>query len=174
MDLSKIAVGKDVPWDVNVVIEIPQGGPVKYEVDKDSGALFVDRFLHTSMYYPVNYGFIPNTLGDDGDPVDAMVMFRQPVVAGSVIRARPIGVLMMEDEAGMDEKLICVPHEKVDPYYKDIKSHEDLPEILRDQIQHFFERYKDLEKGKWVKVTGWKGADTAAELINAAIERFAK
>ncbi|WP_339781336.1 inorganic diphosphatase [uncultured Thalassospira sp.] len=174
MDLSKIAVGKDVPWDVNVVIEIPQGGPVKYEVDKASGAIFVDRFLHTSMYYPVNYGFIPNTLGDDGDPVDAMVMFRHPVVAGSVIRARPIGVLMMEDEAGMDEKLICVPHEKVDPYYKDIKSHEDLPEILRDQIQHFFEHYKDLEKGKWVKVTGWKAADTAAGLIDAAIERFAK
>ena len=154
MDLNKIAVGKDVPWDVNVVIEIPQGGPVKYEVDKDSGAVFVDRFLHTSMYYPVNYGFIPNT--------------------GSVIRARPVGVLMMEDEAGQDEKLICVPHDKVDPYYTDIKSHEDLPQILRDQIQHFFERYKDLEKGKWVKVTGWEGAEKAAKLIEEGVARLGK
>eukprot|EP00998_Keelungia_sp_KM082_P005808 NODE_2100_length_1137_cov_1.032673_g2083_i0.p1 GENE.NODE_2100_length_1137_cov_1.032673_g2083_i0~~NODE_2100_length_1137_cov_1.032673_g2083_i0.p1 ORF type:complete len:175 (+),score=34.60 NODE_2100_length_1137_cov_1.032673_g2083_i0:125-649(+) len=174
MDLNKIPVGKDVPWDVNVVIEIPQGGPVKYEVDKDSGAVFVDRFLHTSMYYPVNYGFIPNTLGEDGDPVDAMVMFREPVVAGSVIRARPIGVLMMEDEAGQDEKLICVPHDKIDPYYTDIKSHEDLPQILRDQIQHFFERYKDLEKGKWVKVTGWEGAEKAASLVEEGVARLAK
>jgi inorganic pyrophosphatase len=131
MDLSKIAVGKDVPWDVNVVIEIPQGGPVKYEVDKDSGAVFVDRFLHTSMYYPVNYGFIPNTLGEDGDPVDAMVMFREPVVAGSVIRARPVGVLIMEDEAGQDEKLISVLHRHQIPRRSPADSARPDPALLR-------------------------------------------
>ena len=169
MDLSKIPVGKNPPDDINVVIEIPAGGPVKYEVDKDSGAVFVDRFLHTAMYYPVNYGFIPNTLADDGDPVDAMVMFREPVAPGSVVRARPVGVLIMEDEAGMDEKLICVPHSKVDPYYENVKDHEDLPEVFRAQIRHFFERYKDLEPGKWVKVTGWDGPEKAAALIDAAI-----
>lgn len=172
MDLSKIPAGKDLPGDVNVVIEIPAGGPVKYEVDKDSGAVFVDRFLHTAMYYPVNYGFIPNTLAEDGDPVDAMVLFRDTIVPGAVIRARPIGVLVMEDEAGQDEKLICVPHEKVDPYYADLNTHEDLPEVFRDQIKHFFERYKDLEKGKWVKVTGWEGPETATALISAAVARY--
>ena len=174
MDLSRISVGKDAPKDINVVIEIPAGGPVKYEVDKESGAVFVDRFLHTAMYYPANYGFVPNTLSDDGDPADVLVLFREPVVAGSVIRSRPIGVLLMEDEAGMDEKIVAVPHEKLDPYYKDIKSCDDLPDIFREQIRHFFERYKDLEHGKWVKVTGWGDAAQAETLISAAIEAARK
>jgi len=172
MDISKIPVGKAAPWDINVVIEIPmQGAPVKYEVDKDSGALFVDRFLHTAMIYPANYGFIPHTLCDDGDPADVLVVSPLPVIAGSVIRVRPVGVLMMEDEKGGDEKLIAVPVDKLNPYYSNVKNYTDLPKILLDQIAHFFEHYKDLESGKWVKITGWGDAQKAAELIQDAIRR---
>ncbi|WP_428393162.1 inorganic diphosphatase [Lichenicoccus sp.] len=169
MDVSKIAPGKDVPWDINVVIEIPQGSAVKYEVDKDSGAIFVDRFLFTPMAYPAAYGFIPGTLADDGDPADALVLAPGPVVPGAVIRARPIGMLRMEDESGQDEKIICVPHDKIHPLYKDVASVEDLPAITRQAIEHFFTRYKDLEPGKWVKVTGWASKEDAAEVIRTAL-----
>lgn len=175
MDISKIPTGKNPPYDVNVVIEIAQGGaPIKYELDKESGALFVDRFLHTSMLYPANYGFIPGTLSDDGDPCDCLVVTPIAVVPGSVIRARPIGALQMEDESGVDEKILAVPVDKLNPYYATVKSYLDLPQILRDQISHFFEHYKDLEKGKWVKVTGWVDAEAAAEMIRQGIERAAQ
>jgi inorganic pyrophosphatase len=166
MNIDAIPVGPNPPWDLNVIIEIPQGGlPVKYEMDKDSGALFVDRFLHTAMYYPGNYGFVPHTLADDGDPCDVMVLNPSPVVPGCVIRCRPIGVLMMEDEAGGDDKILAVPVDKLNPYYTDIASYRQLPVILIEQIEHFFTRYKDLEKNKSVKVKRWGDAGEAAELI---------
>ena len=166
MNLDHISAGKNLPWDVNVLIEIPYGGaPVKYEIDKDSGALFVDRFLHTAMYYPANYGFIPHTLADDGDPLDALVTGKTPVIPGAIIRSRPIGVLFMEDESGGDEKLLMVPVDKLNPYYSNIKDYQDLPVILRDQIAHFFKHYKDLEAGKWVNIKRWGSAQEAAELI---------
>jgi inorganic pyrophosphatase len=172
MDIAKIPVGKAPPWDVNVIVEIPlQGAPVKYEVDKDSGAMFVDRFVHTAMHYPANYGFIPHTLAEDGDPIDALVVAPLPVISGSVVRSRPVGVLVMEDEAGRDEKLICVPVDKLHPYHTRVTSYEQLPQILLKQISHFFEHYKDLEEGKWVKVIGWEGADSAARMILEAIDR---
>jgi len=175
MNIDKIAVGKNPPEDVNVIIEIPAGvSPVKYEVDKDSGALIVDRFIHTPMHYPVNYGFVPHTLSDDGDPIDACVLTPEPIVHGCVIAARPIGVLMMEDESGQDEKLLCVPVDKLHPLYKYVKSTSDLQPIILDQIAHFFEHYKDLESGKWVKVVGWEGPEKAAEMIQAAMDRAAK
>lgn len=175
MDISKISIGKNPPHDVNVIIEIPKAGqPVKYEIDKESGALFVDRFLHTSMIYPENYGFIPHTLSDDGDPVDVLVVTHMPVAPGAVIRSRPIGALLMEDESGQDEKILAVPVDKLYSAYKDIKSYEDLPKITRDAISHFFERYKDLEPGKWVKVKGWVGAEEAAKLIQAGVENARK
>ncbi|MDG6094271.1 inorganic diphosphatase [Acetobacter sp. AN02] len=170
MDVSKLSPGKDVPNDINVVIEIPQGSSVKYEIDKDSGALFVDRFLFTPMAYPAAYGFIPGTLAADGDPADAMVLTPHDVVPGSVIRARPIGVLLMEDEAGQDEKILCVPHDKIHPQFSKVEKIEDLPEITLRAIEHFFTRYKDLEKGKWVKVTGWGDKAKAGELITAALK----
>ncbi len=169
MDISKIPTGKDAPHDINVVIEIPQGSQVKYEVDKDSGAVFVDRFLFTPMAYPAAYGFIPGTLADDGDPADALVLAPAPVVPGAVIRCRPIGMLQMEDESGGDEKIICVPHDKIHTLYKDVQKIEDLPAILRDGIEHFFTRYKDLEPGKWVKVTGWADRAAAEEVIRKSI-----
>ncbi len=165
MDLSQIPTGKAPPHDVNVVVEIPQGSQVKYELDKDSGAVVVDRFLFTPMAYPAAYGFIPGTLADDGDPADALVLTPAPVVPGCVVRARPIGVLHMEDEAGSDEKLVCVPHDKVHPMYSSISSTEELPAITRGAIEHFFATYKDLESGKWVKVKGWGSAAEAAEII---------
>jgi inorganic pyrophosphatase len=172
MDIAKIPVGKAPPWDVNVIVEIPlQGAPVKYEVDKESGAMFVDRFVHTAMHYPANYGFIPHTLAEDGDPMDALVVAPLPVITGSVVRCRPVGVLVMEDEGGRDEKLICVPVDKLHPYHTRITSYEELPSILLKQIAHFFEHYKDLEEGKWVKVIGWEGADAAAKVIIDAIAR---
>ena len=172
MDLSKIPVGKDAPHDINVVIEIPLGGvPIKYEVDKESGAMFVDRFLHTAMHYPVNYGFVPHTLSNDGDPVDVMVVSQIGVTVGAVLRSRPIGVLLMEDESGKDEKILAVPHSKLHPYYDEVQSYKDLPTILLQQIEHFFAHYKDLEPGKWVKVTGWGDASTAARLIQEGIDR---
>jgi inorganic pyrophosphatase len=175
MDLSKIPIGENPPHDVNVIIEIPQGGsPVKYELDKASGALYVDRFLHTSMIYPANYGFIPHTLSGDGDPVDCMVVGPTPVVPGVVIRCRPIGALLMEDESGIDEKLLAVPVDKLHPFYTAVSSYRDLPQILIDQIGHFFAHYKDLERGKWVKVKRWAEPSEATDLIREGIERALK
>jgi inorganic pyrophosphatase len=172
MDISKIPVGSNPPYDVNVIIEIPIGGvPVKYELDKESGAMYVDRFLHTAMYYPCNYGFIPHTLSDDGDPTDAAVLGHIPVIPGVVIRSRPIGVLMMEDESGIDEKILCVPVDELHPYYGDVGSYRDLRPVLLDQISHFFEHYKDLESGKWAKVKGWGEPEEAMEMIRKGIER---
>lgn len=171
MDISKISAGKDVPNNVNVVIENTMGGtPVKYEIDKDSGALFVDRFVHTPMFYPANYGFIPNTLGGDGDPVDVLVYAQHALMPGSVIAARPVGVLVMEDDGGQDEKILAVPVDKTHPMFSNIKDHNDLPKILLDEIEHFFTHYKDLEKGKWVKMKGWEGVEKAQELINEGVE----
>ena len=170
MDLQKISPGKNPPWDVNALIEVPIGGvPVKYELDKDSGAIFVDRFLHTSMQYPGNYGFVPHTLADDGDPLDIMIATDTPVVPGAVVRVRPVGVLIMEDEAGMDEKVLAVPVDDLHPYYAGISSYRQLPQILLDKIAHFFEHYKDLEPRKWVKVQRWGEADEACRLIERAI-----
>ena len=172
MDVSKISSGSNAPWDVNVVIEVPMGvSPIKYEMDEDSGAVFVDRFLHTAMYYPCNYGFIPHSLSGDGDPADVLVVSPWPVVPGAVVRVRPVGVLLMQDESGEDEKIIAVPVNKLLPIYEKVKNYTDLPQLLLDQIAHFFEHYKDLEKNKWVKVTGWKDADTAASMISEALNR---
>ncbi len=174
MNLDKIPTGFRPPWDVNVVIEIPLGSePVKYEVDPDSGAIFVDRFLHTAMFYPCNYGFIPHTLADDGDPVDVLVVAPVRVIPGSVIRCRPIGMLVMRDEEGRDEKVLAVPVDKLHPFYKDVPSYKQLPAILLDQIVHFFTHYKDLEPGKWVKLENWCDADEAANYLNTTIERVA-
>ncbi len=173
MDISKIPVGDNPPHEVNVVIEVPAGGePVKYEMDKASGALFVDRILHTAMRYPANYGFLPQTLGDDGDPLDALVVAGVPLIPGCVVRARPVGVLLMDDDKGGDEKLLCVPLERLHPYYAGITHYNDLPKIMIDQIAHFFAHYKDLEPGKWAKVKGWAGPDVAAEYILKAIGNY--
>ena len=172
MIIDRIPIGKNPPYDVNVIIEIPIGGvPVKYELDKESGAMYVDRFLHTAMYYPCNYGFIPHTLSDDGDPIDAAVLGQIPVIPGVVIRSRPIGVLLMEDESGIDEKILCVPVDELHPYYGDVGSYRDIRPVMLDQIAHFFEHYKDLETEKWVKVKGWGEAEAAMELIRVAIDR---
>ena len=172
MDISKIAIGKDVPNNVNVIIENTAGAdPVKYEIDKDSGALMVDRFVHTSMVYPANYGFIPNTLGGDGDPVDVLVYAQYPIVPGAVIQARPVGVLVMEDNAGQDEKIIAVPSPALSKRFDHVQNYSDLPEITVQQIQHFFEHYKDLEPGKWVKIGDWMDAENAKRLIVESIER---
>jgi inorganic pyrophosphatase len=166
MNIDKLPIGKDAPNDLNVIIENPKGAaPVKYEMDKDSGMMFVDRFVHTSMFYPANYGFIPHTLGGDGDPVDAMVLGELPVIPGAVLRSRPVAVLMMEDDGGMDEKIICVPVSKMFPYHDNINDLDDIRPIIREQIEHFFTHYKDLEKGKWAKVLGWEGAEKAKSLI---------
>ncbi|PJA31787.1 MAG: inorganic diphosphatase [Zetaproteobacteria bacterium CG_4_9_14_3_um_filter_53_7] len=173
MDITKIPAGKNVPDEINVVIEVPQhGDPIKYELDKDSGAVFVDRFMHTAMHYPCNYGFVPNTLSDDGDPVDVLVVSQFALIPGCVIPCRPVGVLMMEDEAGMDAKILAVPASRLKPYYCDVKGPEDLPAFLIDQIKHFFEHYKDLEKNKWVKVTGWADATVAKKEITDSIARY--
>ncbi len=174
MNVSDTETGRDAPHDINVVIEIPQGSSVKYEVDKTTGALVVDRFLFTPMSYPAAYGFIPGTLADDGDPMDALVLVPSAIVPGAVIRCRPIGVLHMTDEAGLDEKIICVPHDKVHPLYKDVRTTADLPEIVRQQIKHFFETYKDLEPGKWVKVTGFGSLEDACGIIMKSVAAVAK
>jgi inorganic pyrophosphatase len=172
MDLTRIPAGANPPHDVNVVVEIAQGGaPVKYEIDKASGAIFVDRFLHTAMFYPANYGFIPHTLSEDGDPIDCMVVSATPVVPGVVLPARPIGALLMEDEKGIDEKILAVPVERLYPFYKQVESYRDLPEILLEQIRHFFSHYKDLETGKWVKLRGWVEPAEAHALILTGIAR---
>lgn len=175
MDIRKIPVGKNPPEDINVVIEVPQhGDPIKYELDKESGAIFVDRFMHTAMHYPCNYGFVPNTLSDDGDPVDVLVVSNFALMPGCVIPCRPVGVLMMEDEAGMDAKVLAVPVSKLKPVYDHVKGPDDLPKFLIDQITHFFEHYKDLEKGKWVKVTGWADAEAAKKEITDSVARYSQ
>jgi inorganic pyrophosphatase len=175
MDIRKIPIGANPPWDVNIIIEVPAGTePVKYEMDKESGALFVDRILHTSMRYPCNYGFIPHTLADDGDPADVLLANRTPIMPGAVVRCRPLGVLIMEDEAGMDEKILMVPVDQLHPFYSSVQSYDELPEIFLQQISHFFEHYKDLEKDKWVKIKGWEGPETAARLIETAIKAAAE
>jgi inorganic pyrophosphatase len=174
MDVQKIPAGRNPPADVNAVIEIPQGGvPVKYELDKSSGAMFVDRFLHTAMFYPGNYGFVPHTLAEDGDPIDVLIVGPAAVVPGAVVRCRPVGALMMKDEHGPDEKVLGVPIDELHPFYTGVNSYQDLPPILCDQIAHFFRHYKELERGKWVEVGGWVNADEAAALIAAAIARAA-
>jgi inorganic pyrophosphatase len=172
MDLEKIPSGAAPPKDVNVVVEIPLGGvPIKYELDKKSGALYVDRFLHTAMYYPGNYGFIPHTLADDGDPVDVIVVSQVPVVPGAIIRSRPIGAMLMQDEAGPDEKVLAVPVDKLHPLYSGVRSYKDLPAIIIEQIAHFFAHYKDLERGKWVKGSHWVGPRQAETLIRRGLDR---
>jgi inorganic pyrophosphatase len=175
MDLKRISAGRDPPRDLHAVIEIPLGGvPVKYEIDKDSGALFVDRFLHTAMFYPGNYGFIPHTLSADGDPCDILVVTQVPVVPGAVIRCRPVGALVMEDEAGGDEKILAVPVDALHPFYADVHSYRDLPPVMCEQIAHFFQHYKDLEKGKWVTIVRWLDAADAERLVEEAIARAAE
>lgn len=172
MKLEAIAVGDPTFHEVNVLVEVPVGGePVKYELDKAAGALMVDRFLHTPMRYPGNYGFIPNTLSEDGDPCDVLVANTRGVLPGAVLRVRPVGVLLMEDEHGPDEKIVAVPAQRLTRRYDAIHEHTDLPEITRSQIQHFFEHYKDLEPGKWVRITGWDTAAAARAMIAAAVER---
>jgi inorganic pyrophosphatase len=173
MGLELVPAGRAVPDDVNVVIEIPMNSePVKYEVDKDSGAIFVDRVLTTPMRYPCNYGYIPHTLCGDGDPVDVLVVMPLPLVPGCVIRVRPVGMLRMVDDAGEDTKLVAVPVSKVFPGYDHVRSIEDVPEATRERIRHFFEHYKDLEKGKWVRVEGWGDVDAARREILECIARF--
>ncbi len=175
MSLNAISAGQNVPEDVNVIIEIPMhAAPVKYEVDKASGALFVDRFMATAMFYPVNYGYIPQTLSEDGDPVDVLVVAPTPLMSGSVIRCRTVGVLNMTDESGVDAKLLAVPVDKLSKLYRHVRTHEDLPESLLQSISHFFEHYKDLEEGKWVKVEGWAGPAAAHQEIQESIQRHNK
>ena len=172
MDLTRIPTGPNPPHDVYAIIEVPMGGvPVKYEFDKTSGALLVDRFLHTAMFYPGNYGFIPHTLSGDGDPCDVMVVTQVPVVPGAVIRCRPVGALLMEDEAGNDEKILAVPVDKLHPFYKGVNSYRDLPDVMIEQIAHFFQHYKDLEKGKWVSIVRWLDAREAETLILEGMKR---
>lgn len=174
MRLDAVPIGDNPPEDVNVVIEVPVGGePIKYEMDKEAGAMFVDRFLYTSMRYPGNYGFVPHTLSDDGDPIDVIVANQRAVIPGAVMNCRPIGVLIMEDEAGQDEKVIAVPSTRLTRRYESIMSHTDLPAITLQQIEHFFEHYKDLETGKWVKLVGLRGPDVAKALIVDAINAAA-
>lgn len=175
MNLQAVSIGEHAPADVNVVIEVPIGGePIKYEMDKASGALVVDRFLYTSMRYPGNYGFVPHTLSGDGDPVDVIVANTRALMPGSIISCRLVGVLMMEDEAGEDEKLLAVPSSWLTKRYDNVKNYSDLPDITLRQIAHFFESYKDLEDGKWVKVVGWSDAETARKLLMEGIERAAQ
>jgi inorganic pyrophosphatase len=172
MRIDAIAVGNNPPEDVNVIIEVPVGGqPIKYELDKDSGALFVDRFLYTPMTYPGNYGFVPHTLSDDGDPIDVLICNTRALMPTSVINVRPIGVLVMEDNKGQDEKIIAVPSPHLTLRYEKVHNYTDLPDITLKQIQHFFEHYKDLEPGKWVKIGDWGDEDAARQLITEAIER---
>ena len=173
MSLNLVPAGKELPEDIYVVIEIPQNAdPIKYEIDKESGAIFVDRFMATPMFYPCNYGYINNTLSLDGDPVDVLVPTPYPLVPGAVIRCRPVGVLKMSDEAGQDAKLVAVPHSKLTKLYDDVKDVEDLSDLLKGQIQHFFERYKELEAGKWVKVEGWGNKADAIAEIEASVVRY--
>ncbi len=172
MNLDAIPIGENPPEDINVVVEVPIGGePIKYELDKASGALFVDRFLYTPMRYPGNYGFVPHTLSDDGDPIDVLIANTRPLVPGCVISCRPVGVLVMADEKGQDEKIVAVPSNAITLRHENVHDFSDLPEITRLQINHFFEHYKDLEPGKWVKVDEWADADRAKQMITDAISR---
>ena len=171
MNLVKIPVGEN-PEKINVVVEIPYGSNIKYELDKESGAVVVDRVMYSAMFYPANYGFVPNTLSDDGDPADVLVLNEYPLQAGSVIKCRLIGVLLMEDESGIDEKLLAVPVSTIDPRYDDIKSLDDLPKITLDRIKNFFETYKMLEPNKWVKVKDYKGKEEAQAILQKAIESY--
>jgi inorganic pyrophosphatase len=172
MRIEAIAIGDDPPRDINVIIEVPLGGqPIKYEMDKEAGTLFVDRFLYTPMSYPGNYGFVPHTLSEDGDPIDVLVCNTRELVPGCVINARPVGVLIMEDNAGQDEKILAVPSHRLTQRYDHVENYSDLPNITMQQIEHFFEHYKDLEPGKWVKIGDWHDADRAMDLIKEAIER---
>jgi len=173
MSLDRVSSGRNLPDDFNVIIEIPaHGEPIKYEVDKESGAMFVDRFMSTAMHYPCNYGYIPHTLSEDGDPVDVLVVTPIPLITGVVVRCRPIGMLKMADEAGSDAKLLAVPVDKLCGLYKGVNKPEDMQALLLAQISHFFEHYKDLEDGKWVKVEGWVGVDDARAEILAGVERY--
>ena len=175
MRIDAIPVGTNPPDDVNVIIEVPVGGePIKYEMDKASGTLFVDRFLYTPMRYPGNYGFVPHTLSADGDPIDVLVCNTRAIVPGAVMNCRPVGVLVMKDEAGGDEKIIAVPASRITKRYDKVRNCHDLPEITLQQIQHFFEHYKDLEPGKWVKIDRWADADEARRMIVEAIERYGR
>jgi inorganic pyrophosphatase len=175
MGFEQVKAGKDVPNDINVIIEIPaQADPIKFEVDKDSGAVFVDRFMGTSMRYPINYGYVPHTIAGDGDPVDVLVVTPFPLLPGVVIRCRPVGVLKMEDESGMDAKVVAVPVSKLTPLYDKVQTIEDLPELLMKQTVHFFEHYKDLEPGKWVKVIGWGNVEDAKKEITDGIANASK
>ena len=172
MRIDAIAIGNNPPEDVNVIIEVPVGGqPIKYEMDKEAGTLVVDRFLYTPMTYPGNYGFVPHTLSDDGDPIDVLVCNTRPLIPGCLINVRPIGVLIMEDNSGQDEKIIAVPGPHLTKRYENVHEFSDLPEITLQQIAHFFEHYKDLEPGKWVKIGDWRGSEEARRLIIEAIER---
>ncbi|RFP15953.1 MULTISPECIES: inorganic diphosphatase [unclassified Duganella] len=175
MSLNKVSSGRDLPNDFNVIIEIPMNAdPIKYEVDKESGAIFVDRFMGTAMHYPCNYGYVPNTLSADGDPVDVLVITPFPLIPGVVVRCRPVGVLKMTDEAGEDAKVLAVPVDKVLSIYSHWQKPEDLNELRLRQIQHFFEHYKDLEKGKWVKIDGWYGPEEAKEEILSGVAAYKK
>jgi inorganic pyrophosphatase len=173
MSLNAVPAGKDLPEEVNVIIEIPaHADPVKYEVDKDSGAIFVDRFMATCMHYPTNYGYVPHTLSEDGDPVDVLVLTPFPLLPGCVIACRPVGVLKMTDESGKDAKVIAVPKDKLSTIYRDVKDIDDVPALLKSQIQHFFEHYKDLEPNKWVEIDGWEDAASAKEEITSSVTRY--
>ncbi len=172
MRIDAIAIGEHPPEDINVIVEVPLGGqPIKYELDKDAGTLVVDRFLYTPMSYPGNYGFVPHTLSEDGDPIDVLVVNTRELVPGCVINVRPVGVLIMEDNAGQDEKVIAVPSHSLTKRYDHVRTISDLPDITTQQIEHFFEHYKDLEPGKWVKIGDWHGAEDAKRLIVESIER---
>ena len=175
MNLDRVTTGRDVPNDINVIIEIPTNAePIKYEVDKETGAMFVDRFMSTAMHYPCNYGYIPHTLSGDGDPVDVLVLSPFPLITGVVLRCRPVGMLKMEDEAGEDTKLLAVPIDKLTSLYRTVNSPRDLPELTLAQIAHFFQHYKDLEPGKWVKVEGWVGPQEAKQEILDGVGRYAR
>lgn len=169
MDIKKLTIGKNAPEEVNVYVEIPQGVSVKYELDEESGLIFVDRFLYTAMQYPFNYGFVPGTLAQDGDPIDVLVLSSKPVAPGVVIPSRPIGMLEMEDEAGIDNKVIAVPLLKVDPKFKDYNDVTDIPDKTKEEIKYFFENYKKSEPGKWVKIKEWKGQKEAVAAVRKAI-----
>ncbi len=173
MNLDRVSSGKDVPNEINVIIEIPaHSDPVKYELDKETGAMFVDRFMNTAMHYPCNYGYVPHTLSKDGDPVDVLVLTTYPLIPGSVIQCRPVGVLKMADESGDDAKVLAVPIDKLSRMYRGVRSFRDLPEAVLDQIAHFFEHYKDLDEGKWVRVGGWGDVDEAKQEILDSLKMF--
>ena len=173
MNLDRVTSGDNIPSEINVVIEIPaRSDPVKYELDKKTGAMFVDRFMNTAMHYPCNYGYVPHTLSKDGDPVDVMVVTTYPLIPGSVIKCRPVGVLKMTDESGDDAKILAVPVDKMSRHYRTVQDFRDLPEVLMEQIAHFFEHYKDLDEGKWVRVGGWGGVDDAKQEIMDSVKMY--